>query len=1047
MAGSIKGIIVEIGGDTSGLQKALSKVNSATSSLSRELKGINSLLKLDPKNTELLKQKQDVLNQSIKTTEDKLKQLKNIKEEADKKMADGTEINEENYRKLQREIISTQNKLSNLKNEASNWTKAGDSLIKFGGNLEKIGGKIDNLGNKLTTRLSVPIATTFAAGVKEAIEFESAFTGVTKTVDGTEEQLNNLKQGIKDLSKEIPSTTTEISAVAEAAGQLGIQTDSVLDFTRTMINMGNATNLSAEEAATTLARFANVTRMSQSDFDKLGSVIVALGNNFATTEAEIAAMGMNLASAGTQVGMSQSEIMALATALSSVGLEAQAGGTAFSKVMVNMQLAVEKGGKDLKNFASVAGMTTQEFQKAFKEDATGAIMKFVEGLSQSGERGKSAIKILDDMGITETRLRDALLRSANASEVMSEAVKLGNEAWKSNTALTDEASKRYATTESQLKIMKNKVKDVAVSLGDKLLPSVNKILDKVDKWVDKLDNLSDAQKENIVKIGLMVAAAGPLLKVLGTLTTTTGKVVSGIGTFTKAIGLAKNGIGDATGSAATLAKVFQGLSSPIGLAAVGITAAVGIIIAAIAKAEAETKAKFETMGNAAADFYSGIQSAEGYLNSFNETLFTTSGEQEELQKQMEEIQQGITQICKTASDERRDYTQEEINQLDEYFAKLRELKNREIEIQQAIAGAITQQAKTNAETFQGSLDEYKAQSQQWIATAQQQAEKTKKLIEDNSIEEVALLNQKYGTEANMQNKAYATEYNNLMEQKQKKIEAANQEVADVAKAYAEGYANRANQDGDFYEHVKHYNSEYETETERHNNKIQDILNGNFSWVLGKTKETEMENSEYTANVNKNWNQMYKNMSDSEAKQLGVWLGMLAQTELYGGKISKEDKELADNIIGSFDKMPKKTREAMKNAMSPMLEEMEKSEPTLFAKANGIAGGILSRLKKSFDIHSPSRETRAIFQNVMKGAELGLEDEEKNLNKQVDNIANQMKTNFSNMIPNMGAIKQSVIDKTRTVFTTPNITFNVQKMDEANLNTAFNYVNRRLGSQY
>ena len=193
--------------------------------------------------------------------------------------------------------------------------------------------------------------------------------------------------------------------------------------------------------------------------------------------------------------------------------------------------------------------------------------------------------------------------------------------------------------------------------------------------------------------------------------------------------------------------------------------------------------------------------------------------------------------------------------------------------------------------------------------------------------------------------------------------------------------------------------------------------------------------------------MYKNMSESEAEQLGVWLGMLSQTEMYGGKISEEDKKLADNIIANFDRMPKGTRKAMQNAMTPMLEEMKKSEPTLWAKASGIADGILSRLKKSFDIHSPSRETRDIFQNVMKGAELGLQDEQKALNKQVDTIANQMKTNFSNMIPNMGAIKQSVIDQTKTVFTTPNITFNVQKMDETNLNSAFNYINRRLGSQY
>ena len=157
MAGNIKGIIVEIGGDTSGLQKALSKVNSATSSLSKELKQVNSLLKLDPKNTELLKQKQDVLNNSISETRNRLTILKEAKDEADKKMAEGTKINEENYRALQREIIKTQTKLSDLKNENSGWNKAGNYLTNLGKELDTISSKVDSLGNKLTTRLTLPV--------------------------------------------------------------------------------------------------------------------------------------------------------------------------------------------------------------------------------------------------------------------------------------------------------------------------------------------------------------------------------------------------------------------------------------------------------------------------------------------------------------------------------------------------------------------------------------------------------------------------------------------------------------------------------------------------------------------------------------------------------------------------------------------------------------------------------------------------------------------------------------------------------------------------
>ena len=1009
------------------------------------------MLKLDPKNTELLSQKQKVLNENIQTTEEKLKQLKEIKAKADEAMAKGTEINEQNYRNLQREIIATQTKLSDLKNENSKFTKFGDWAIKLGNNLDKVSQKIDSLGNKLTTRLTVPIASAFGASVKEAIEFESAFTGVEKTVDGTEKQMKELKQGIKDLAKEIPSSTTEISEVAEAAGQLGIQTDNVLNFTKTMIDMGNATNLSADEAATTLARFANVTQMSQSDFDRLGSVIVALGNNFATTESEIANMGMNLGSAGKQVGMSQSQIMALATALSSVGLEAQAGGTAFSKVMINMQLAVEKGGKNLKNFASVAGMSTKEFAKAFKEDATTAIMKFVEGLSKSGERGKSAIKILDDMGITETRLRDALLRSANASDIMSKAIDLGNKAWEENNALTAEADKRYATTESQLKITKNKIKDLAVSLGNKLLPSVNKILDKLGKWIDKLDKLSESEKDNIVKIGLLVAAAGPALKLASSGINIIGKVSKGIGTFSKAIALAHNGIGTATGSAATLAKVFLGLTSPAGLATLAIGGITAGIIAMTAKEREmaeQTKKSFETMGTAATDYIKGIETANSHLDEFNRTLFVSSNEQQELEEEMKEIQQGITKICHTASEERRAYTQKEIKQLDEYFEKLRSLNQRELEIEQSIAKAISQQAVTNAKSFKGSLEEYKTQSQEWIKTAEDQKSKEIELINTQTTETIALLNQRYGKKATLENEAYQKEYNKIISNKEANIAQVEEEISTITQKYADGYLERAKQNDGFYTKIEEVHKKQQEETENYNNKILEIEK--MTWLDEATLKEKKAQAERWHNLTMNnlWTEAYRNMSDSQKEQLGSWLAMVSDTEVQGGKLDKETQKVVDEILNSFDSMPDDAKKTMGQTMQGMMKGMEEKEPSLFKKATGIADGILSRLRKTFDIHSPSKETRDIFRYVMQGAELGLEDERKKLNAEVDKISKETLKNFN--IADFGfnnGLKNNIIDSTKTIFTTPQITFNVQKMNKENLDECFNYINRKFGSAY
>src|SRR5690606_27244928 len=139
--------------------------------------------------------------------------------------------------------------------------------------------------------------------IKASIDFESAFAGVRKTVDATESEFSALSQGIRDMSKEVPSSATAIAGIAEAAGQLGIETPNILSFTRTMVDLGEATNMTGDEAATALARFANITQMPQTEFSRLGSVIVALGNNLATTESEIVQFGLRLAGAGSQAGM------------------------------------------------------------------------------------------------------------------------------------------------------------------------------------------------------------------------------------------------------------------------------------------------------------------------------------------------------------------------------------------------------------------------------------------------------------------------------------------------------------------------------------------------------------------------------------------------------------------------------------------------------------------------------------------------------------------------------------------------------------------------
>lgn len=380
---------------------------------------------------------------------------------------------------------------------------------------------------------AIAIGTVTAASIAVGSEYESAFAGVKKTVDATEEQYARLRQDILDMSLVIPESAANIAAVMEIAGQLGIATDSLTDFTETMIKLGVSTNLSAEDAATALARFANVTNMANydekgvSNYERLGSVIVDLGNNFATTEEEIVTMATNLAATGDMVGLSQAQIMALATAMSAVGIKAEKGGTAMSKLLRKMQLAVETNSGSLEDYAKVADMSVSEFSDAFKNDAVAALSAFIQGLSDTERNGKSAAAILTDMKLGEVRLSDVILRLANAqgqmsqeaidaaiaegiftentldaeysSSLLADALKLANEAWNENTALSVEAGKRYETFGSKVELMKNAFKNLGIAIYDNttrtpVLGWIENITSAVNnftknglpKWLDKV---------------------------------------------------------------------------------------------------------------------------------------------------------------------------------------------------------------------------------------------------------------------------------------------------------------------------------------------------------------------------------------------------------------------------------------------------------------------------------------------------------------------------------------------------------------------------------
>lgn len=473
-------------------------------------------------------------------------------------------------------VSELQGRLQGLATEMSVFTRMGSAMTNFGNTLQSVGGKMTGLGNTMTVGVTAPIVAGVGAVVKSAMSWESAFAGVKKTNDEVVDSNGNvvysyadLESGLRGLTAQLPASHEEIAGVAEAAGQLGIKSQDVVSFTKTMIDMGESTNLSAEDAASAIAKIANITGLTSDEYQRFGSSVVALGNNFATTESDIVSMANRLAASGTLAGLTNQEILGLATAMSSVGIEAEAGGTAMTQTLSAIESAVAAGGEDLQKFATVAGESSEEFASKWKNKPVEAIQDFIRGLGKLDEKGESATMVLDDMGLSGVRQSNMLKSLALAADTMTGAVDLSNRAWNENTALTNEASTRYETTESKLKMLKNQVVDMAIDFGGPFVDALKNgleaskpLIQTLSDMAKKFNELSPAQQQHIMKWLAISAAAGPALSILGKLTT-------GLGSMFKVFGSVNSGIGKLVGKLAPMASGFGGVES----AAVGATGA------------------------------------------------------------------------------------------------------------------------------------------------------------------------------------------------------------------------------------------------------------------------------------------------------------------------------------------------------------------------------------------------------------------------------------------------------------------------------------------
>lgn len=575
MSGNIKGIIVEIGGDTSKLQKALNKVNSQSSSLTKELKGINSLLKLDPKNVELLSQKQEILNQSIDTTQDKLQQLQKIKEEADKKMASGGKISEENYRNLQREIISTQNKLNGLTDELKQFnaentqlSKASKKIEEYGNKISKVSDKVNDLGNKA----SVASGAVIAGGVALANSAMSVEDAVAKYISSTNTATNETeryKTVLENINKANYGDGYEDIANSMAAVKMQLKD----------INDADLENITEKAIA--------LRDLFGYDVSESIRAVKALMDNFNITADE----SFNLIAEGKKQGLDFSNelldnINEYSVQFKKLGLSAEDMFNIFKTGSENGAFNLDKIGDAVKEFSIRAidgsnttidgfkriGLNADEMAKKFASGGDVAKQAFIEVVNRLGSMDDKVSQSIAGVDLFGTMWEDL------GPTVISSFSKMDAGISKSSNSMQDSIDELYDTTKKKAETQLKRLQSLGADFGEEMLPVLEKIIDKAEDFIDCLEDMSDEEKENVAKIALLVAGFGPLTKVVGTAGSGISTLTKIISTSTEALNTFRTGVKSTNTTANTLAKGIGAITSPAGLAITAITALAGAIM-------------------------------------------------------------------------------------------------------------------------------------------------------------------------------------------------------------------------------------------------------------------------------------------------------------------------------------------------------------------------------------------------------------------------------------------------------------------------------------
>lgn len=563
MASRIKGITVEIGGDTTGLEKALKGVNSSIKTTQSALKDVERLLKLDPTNTELLTQKQKLLKDAIASTSEKLETLKEAQKQAKEQLERG-ELGQDKYDALQREIVETEQELKRLQEQAATTSVTLEKIAAAGDKFEKAGDSITNAGKQISVA-SAAVTGLGVAAVKTAADFDSAMANVAAISGATGDGLQALRDKAREMGEKTKFSASEAADAMSYMAMAGWKTGDMLSGIEGIMNLAAA---SGEDLATTsdiVTDALTAFGLTAEDSAHFADILAAASSNANTNVSMMGETFKYCAPVAGALGYSAEDVAEAIGLMGNAGIKSTQAGTALRTMMTKLQGELKLSGEALgevtiqtanadgsmRELSDILADCRTAFSKMSESEAAAAAETLVGKNAMSG-----FLALMNSAPGDIDKLRNAIENCDGSAE--------------------DMAAIMQDNLNGQLTILKSQLEELAISFGEMLMPVIRKVVTAVQGFVDKLNNMDEAQRKTIISIGLVIAALGPFLVILGTVISTVGKSMKAYATAAKGIKKLMVAVKSGTGIFGKLGAALGGISAPV----LAVVAVIAVLVAA-----------------------------------------------------------------------------------------------------------------------------------------------------------------------------------------------------------------------------------------------------------------------------------------------------------------------------------------------------------------------------------------------------------------------------------------------------------------------------------